>query len=63
MVFLDDALAVPLGPLWFLPPLKKFLAQMTLTLSVILTVGGLACNTSDMNQREEKCVVLVVIKR
>jgi hypothetical protein len=65
MFFLDDGLAVPLGPLWFLPPLKKFLAQMTLTLSssVILTVGGLACNTSDMNQPEEKCVVLVVIKR
>ena len=30
---------------------------------VILTVGDLASNTSDMNQREEKCVVLVVIKR
>jgi uncharacterized RDD family membrane protein YckC len=43
MFFLDDGLAVPLGPLWFLPPLKKFLAQMTLTLSsiVILTVGSL----------------------
>ena len=27
MLCLDDGLAVPLGPLWFLLPLKKFLVQ------------------------------------
>ena len=27
MLSLDDGLAVPLGPLWFLLPLQKFLVQ------------------------------------
>ena len=62
-LFWHDSLAVPLGPLWFLPPLKKFLVQteFTYVYIVILTVGDLASNTSNMNQRDEKRTVLVIV--
>ena len=48
MGFPDDGIAVPLGPLWFLPSWRR--SWCNGVNMVILTVGGLVSNTSDVNE-------------
>ena len=48
MGFPNDGIAVPLGPLWFLPSWTR--SWCNGVNMVILTVGGLVSNTSDVNE-------------
>ena len=48
MGFPNDGIAVPLGPLWFLPSWRR--SWCNGVNMVILTVGGLVSNTSDVNE-------------
>ena len=48
MCFPNDGIAVPLGPLWFLPSWRR--SWCNGVNMVILTVGGLVSNTSDVNE-------------
>ena len=49
----DDGIAVPLGPPWFLPPSWRRSWCNGVDM-VILTVGGVVSNNSDVNQWEAR---------